>query len=263
MTTQTNVLNIKGFHFDDPKFSDEQKMGMVAQFNRVSRAAGEGASGWLLKLAKEFNDPKFGSLAAKKFENRCEELILNVIKNQSTLVGFTLLDSDLKDLKLTGGGLIAAPFRKIYNCMFHGGNLAQMDSVSACQKFAAKAITKQKEDQAAETLRGAAKAKAEHEGLVEGTPEFDAFVDQTMNGGIKAVPGNGTPTNEKPKVHDAITEVLQEMEEIARKSAELFGLEDILAKLVGYHDKMQNRLDSILLQKGLTKPTEEQESAAG
>jgi hypothetical protein len=111
-------------------------------------------------------------------------------------------------------------------------------------------------------MREQAKAKAEHEGLIEGTPEFDAFVDQTMNGGIKAVPGTGTPA-EEPKVHDAITEVLQEMEEIARKSAELFGLEDILAKLVGYHDKMQNRLDSILLQKGLTKPTEEQESAAG
>ena len=263
MTTQTNVLDIKGFHFDDPKFTDEQKMGMVAQFNRVSRAAGEGASGWLLKLAKEYNDPQFGSLAAKNFENRCEELILNVIKNQSTLVGFQLLDTDLKDLKLTGGGLVAVPFRKIYNCMFHGGDLSKMDSVSACQKFAAKAIAKQKEDQAAETLRGAAKAKAEHEGLVEGTPEFDAFVEQTMNGGIKAVPGTGTPA-EKPKVHDAITEVLQEIEEIARKSADMFGMEDILAKLVGYHDKMQNRLDSILLQKGLVKKDEgEEELKAG
>jgi len=259
MATETNILQIKGFHFDDPAIPDEKKMGMVAAFNRVVEAASEGAGSWLHDLAKEFNDPKHGPLAAQKFENKIEGLINKVIQNQKELAGFLLTDADVKTLKLTGNGLVAAPFRKIFNAMKYGGDLRKLDTVSKCSKFATEQKKKLDDEATAKNLREACESKALAAGLERDTPEFEAFIDKEMNGGVTLVQNTGG--NVGPQ--DDIARVMQEMEKTAREMLEFFDVADVLAQIVGYKQKMFNRLDAHLHPKSMKAAAEETTAAVG
>jgi hypothetical protein len=246
---ESNILQIKGFHFDDPTIPDEKKMGMVAAFNRVVEAASEGAGSWLHDLAKEFNDPKHGPLAAQKFENKIEGLIQKVIQNQKELAGFLMTDADVKTLKLTGNGLVAAPFRKIFNAMKYGGDLRKLDTVSKCSKFATEQKKKLDDEATAKNLREACESKALAAGLERDTPEFEAFIDKEMNGGVSLVPNTGTALGPQ----DELTKAFAEMESIARETLKYREMEDVLALVVGYKQKMFNLLDNYLHPNAMRK----------
>ncbi len=249
-----NVHKFPSYDFTSNQLSDVQKMALVVVFQRNDREAGAGMAGWIHSLALPFNvNPGIleGPKNAERFKNKVTDLIQQVISKQQEFCGFALNKEDLRDLKLEGNGRLASAFKKVYNAMIYGGDLVALDTVSACAKFTQKARSDEEAKGRASKLREAAKAQALSEGLAEGTPEFDHRVAAIV-GSLNAI-----ETEQKAEKDPTISAPLDEVDTVLhRLSAKIHSLmadvplEELLADLSKYEEKIEGRINYFLAKKG-------------
>ena len=93
-------------------------------------------------MALKFNNPKFGATAADKFREYVKDLAAQLNKEfhiDVVVYGFSTKDDDVR---IKGNGAFPQAFKRVYNAMYHGGDLTVLDTVGKCQKFASEAEKK-------------------------------------------------------------------------------------------------------------------------
>lgn len=245
----------------DPAKSTEDNLAIAAKFMRASTEANEGLGKWLLSTAVPFNDPEAGIVAADNWTKWLETQISLFLTKSVELVGFA---ADASMFRLSGSSKLANYYKRISGAMKLNGDLTQLLTVTACEKYSKEIRDKIKDDGEAAQKRDQLKVIAKRKGLVEGTPEFNEFVETGMGNVVKPVATalGGSPAGDG---HLADTEPGDEFDELGKRLAaglRAFAREVSLTQArqmaEGMISKMKSGIVGRLAQKASSKPKEDE-----
>jgi hypothetical protein len=205
---------INPFVFDETK-SFNENLGVAAKFMRASGEANEGLAKWMLSTARPFNNPEFGIVAADEWKASLETRISIFLTQSMEICGFAV---DASMFRLSGNTKFANYFKRIDSAMRHGGDLTQLLSVSACEKYTKEVKAKIKDDGEAAAKREQLKVMAERKGLVAGTPEFEAYVAAGMGERVTSVPSSLADSGQGDRAD--LGEPVDEWDELGRMLAD-------------------------------------------
>ena len=246
--------NVKSFfdfeNIENTEKGDRKFVETYAQFIKKSAAAREGISARVFLIAKRFNNPKRPTRATLEFDKYMQTLVTYITSDEA---------GELKlkpsQAKLEGGNPLSSAFRKIKRAMAAGGDLDQLETVSACLTFAQKAEKAAEHDKMVEGLRADLRADITEEileegELVEGTDEFDMELEKRFESRwLKVVPSEGgePPAGDTaPKrPDDGITKVVDSIEAALRQHAELNGEDAAVDMAEAFLEKVNNSVMKI------------------
>jgi len=204
-----------------PQNTDVQNMAIAAKYLRARQEGGVGLSGWLHDVAKRFNDPINGILAADKFKGWAEATVLDLrLRALKDNLLEWVPDDNLFSLK--GTGAFANAFKRIDQAMRFGADLVNSETtVSLCQKYVTKYNADLKAGNEAKMKRDQLGRLAVSRGLAEGTPEYTAFIEENMAVSRPAAVGTQHPGEEHTsEVKDRFSEAGEKFADYLRTIAQ-------------------------------------------